>query len=107
MRRFAMATLLAATLIAAPATADRGVVGECIADGWYGNEPNMANGADGGPQEQAPGTQAGNVLPSQSPGPFVNNPNDPTNPTFGTPVGGVASEYGGQALIEYCEYVYG
>jgi hypothetical protein len=102
-----MATLLAATLIATPATADRGAVGECIADGWYGNEPNMASGTLGGPQEQAPGTQAGNVLPSQSPGPFVNNPNDPTNPTFGTTVGDVVSQVGGQVLIDYCEDVYG
>lgn len=45
-------------------------VGDCISDGFYGNEPNMANGAPGGPAEQAPGSQAGNVLPSQSPGPF-------------------------------------
>jgi hypothetical protein len=27
------------------------------------------------------------VLPSQSPGPFVNNPNDPENPTRGRSVG--------------------
>ena len=44
-------------------------VGNCISDGLYGNEPNMANGAAGGPAEQVPGTKAGNVLPSQSPGP--------------------------------------
>lgn len=49
-------------------------VGDCISDGIYGNEPNMADGSLGGPAEQAPGTQAGNVLPSQSPGPFVTNP---------------------------------
>jgi hypothetical protein len=46
-------------------------VGDCISDIVYGNEPNMANGAPGGPAEQEPGTQAGNVLGSQSPGPFV------------------------------------
>jgi hypothetical protein len=44
-------------------------VGDCISDGFYGNEPNMASGAPGGPSEQAPGSQAGNVVPSQSPGP--------------------------------------
>lgn len=44
-------------------------VGDCISDGFYGNEPNMANGAPGGPAEQAPGANAGNVVPSQSPGP--------------------------------------
>jgi hypothetical protein len=43
--------------------------GDCVSDIFYGNEPNMANGAPGGPAEQEPGTQAGNVLPSQSPGP--------------------------------------
>jgi len=62
-------------------------VGDCISDVVYGNEPNMADGAVGGPAEQEPGTQAGNVLPSQSPGPFVNNPNDPDNPTRGRSVG--------------------
>jgi hypothetical protein len=62
-------------------------VGDCISDVVYGNEPNMANGAPGGPAEQVPGTQAGNVLPTQSPGPFVNNPNDPDNPTRGRSVG--------------------
>lgn len=61
--------------------------GDCISDVVYGNEPNMANGAPGGPAEQEPGTQAGNVLPTQSPGPFVNNPNDPDNPTRGRSVG--------------------
>ena len=62
-------------------------VGDCISDVVYGNEPNMADGTLGGPAEQVPGTQAGNVLPSQSPGPFVNNPNDPENPTRGRSVG--------------------
>ena len=62
-------------------------VGNCISDGLYGNEPNMANVAAGGPAEQMPGTQAGNVLPTQSPGPFVNNPTDPDNPTPGRSVG--------------------
>lgn len=63
-------------------------VGDCISDVVYGNEPNMANGAPGGPAEQEPGTQAGNVVPTQSPGPFVNNPSDPDNPTRGRSVGG-------------------
>lgn len=62
-------------------------VGDCISDGLYGNEPNMANGSPGGPAEQEPGTKGGNVLPTQSPGPFVNNPNDPENPTRGNSVG--------------------
>jgi hypothetical protein len=82
----------AAMMMAAPASAGGNVqsgptVGDCISDGLYGNEPNMANGALGGPAEQAPGSQAGNVVPTQSPGPFVNNPNDPDNPTRGHSVG--------------------
>jgi len=62
-------------------------VGDCISDVVYGNEPNMANGALGGPAEQEPGTNGGNVVPTQSPGPFVNNPTDPDNPTRGRSVG--------------------
>jgi len=62
-------------------------VGDCISDVVYGNEPNMADGSAGGPAEQEPGTKGGNVLPTQSPGPFVNNPNDPDNPVRGRSVG--------------------
>ena len=47
-------------------------VGNCISDILYGNEPNIAAGT-GGPAEQEPGTKAGRVLPSQSPGPKVTN----------------------------------
>ena len=63
-------------------------VGDCISDLVYGNEPNMADGRPGGPAEQQPGTKGGNVVPTQSPGPFVNNPSDPDNPTRGRSVGG-------------------
>ena len=62
-------------------------VGDCISDGLYGNEPNMADGSIGGPAEQDPGTKGGNVLPTQSPGPWVNNPSDPGNPTRGKSAG--------------------
>lgn len=62
-------------------------VGDCISDVVYGNEPNMANGAPGGPAEQEPGTKGGNVVPTQSPGPFLNNPADPDNPTRARSVG--------------------
>ena len=62
-------------------------VGECISDGLYGNQPNMADGSLGGPSDQPPGTKGGNVLPSQSPGPFTNNSSDPSNPTRGRSVG--------------------
>jgi hypothetical protein len=90
--RNVVVALVAMLVVAAVAQAAGNVqsgftVGDCISDGLYGNEPNMANGAIGGPAEQVPGTQAGNVLPTQSPGPFVNNPNDPDNPTRGRSVG--------------------
>jgi hypothetical protein len=82
----------AVSLCAAPAFAagnanSGATVGDCMSDGLYGNEPNMADGTPGGPAEQVPGSQAGNVLPSQSPGPWVNNPNDPDNPTRGRSAG--------------------
>ena len=68
----------ATAALASPAALAAGngspTVGDCISDGFYGNEPNMADGSLGGPAEQQPGTQAGNVLPSQSPGPFVTDP---------------------------------
>lgn len=88
-----LALAAAVTLGAAPAFAagnaqSGATVGDCMSDMLYGNEPNMADGSPGGPAEQEPGTQAGNVLPSQSPGPFVNNPNDPDNPTRGRSAGG-------------------
>jgi hypothetical protein len=93
MKKFIVCAAAAAVLIV-PATsvaagnAQSGPsVGNCISDIVYGNEPNMANGAPGGPAEQEPGTKGGNVLPTQSPGPFVNNPNDPDNPTRGRSVG--------------------
>ena len=62
-------------------------VGQCMSDGLYGNQPNMADGSAGGPQDQAPGSQAHNVLPTQSPGPWVNNSSDPDNPTRGRSAG--------------------
>ena len=82
------ATFVIATAAQAAGNAQSGPsVGNCISDIVYGNEPNMANGVPGGPAEQVPGTQAGNVVPTQSPGPFVNNPADPSNPTRGRSVG--------------------
>jgi len=71
----AVATAAAAGPVAAAGNAHSGAtVGDCISDGFYGNEPNMADGSLGGPAEQAPGTKSGNVLPSQSPGPLVTDP---------------------------------
>lgn len=54
------------------AASSEGTRGDFMSDVIFGNEPNMANGAPGGPSEQEPGTKGGNVVPSQSPGPFVN-----------------------------------
>ena len=95
-RRFFTATLVAAFVLAslaATTTSALGAgpenmttVGDCISDGLYGNEPNMVIGA-GGPAEQEPGTKGGNVVSTQSPGPWVNNPSDPENPTRGKSVG--------------------
>lgn len=85
---FAAATMLAAPVTAGGSGPTDTTVGNCMSDILYGNEPNMADGTAGGPAEQTPGSQAGNVLPSQSPGPFVNNPTDPDNPTRGHSVGG-------------------
>lgn len=95
-----------AVAFAAPASAQvYDSVGDCISDGLYGNEPNMADGSPGGPSEQEPGSQAGNVLPSQSPGPFVNNPADPDNPTRGRSVGGWMQ--GGVNIPALCQAVVG
>jgi hypothetical protein len=73
-----VAAIFAAAVASSPALAQRGqnglTVGDCISDGFYGNEPNMADGSLGGPSEQQPGTKGGNVLPSQSPGPQVTDP---------------------------------
>ncbi len=54
------------------AASGEGTRGDFMSDFIFGNEPNMASGAAGGPSEQAPGSQAGNVLATWSPGPFVN-----------------------------------
>ena len=53
------------------AASSEGTRGDFMSDVIFGNEPNMATGS-GGPSEQDPGTQAGNVLATWSPGPFVN-----------------------------------
>jgi hypothetical protein len=82
-------------------------VGDCISDGLYGNEPNVLVGT-GGPAEQTPGSQAGNVVPSQSPGPFVNTgPNEPprNDRTRGSSVGDFNQQFGGGAVPEFCRTV--
>jgi hypothetical protein len=47
-------------------------LGDAISDGFFGNEPNLLNtntNLDLGPDEVSPGTQAGTVEASLSPGP--------------------------------------
>ena len=94
MRKFAAVTVIVAATFAFSGTANAAgneqsgpTVGDCISDSVYGNEPNMRDGAPGGPAEQEPGTKGGNVVATQSPGPFLNNPNDPDNPTRARSVG--------------------
>jgi hypothetical protein len=80
-------------------------VGDCISDIVYGNEPNMADGSPGGPAEQEPGTKGGNVVPTQSPGPFLNNPTDPDNPTRARSVGQFQQD--GINIPELCRAAFG
>ena len=78
-------------------------VGYCVSEGFYGNEPNLVGPyAPGGPSNQEPGTVAGRVVPSQSPGPFVNNPNDPENPFDGSSLGDYHELIDGGALPGIC-----
>jgi hypothetical protein len=79
----ATGALLGLGLAAAPATAapgDHGKgVGGCI-DQLYGNATN--------PRPSGHGT-----LPSQSPGPWLNNAADPDNPTWGPSLGKLIKTY--------------
>ena len=84
-------------------TQTQATVGNCISDGMYGNEPNMANGALGGPAEQAPGTQAGNVLPTQSPGPQKTLPDGTV--VRGSSVGDI--QQAGFSVPEICRGIVG
>jgi hypothetical protein len=54
----------------AVAASEEGTYGDFVSDTIYGNEPNIVGPfSPGGPEEQEPGTQAGRVVPSASPGP--------------------------------------
>jgi hypothetical protein len=68
----------AAPASAAPGDHGKGA-GGCV-DQFHGNATNPRPSGHG-------------VLPSQSPGPWVNNPADPDNPTMGTPLGQLIQEY--------------
>lgn len=96
------AALAAVAIPAATATAQsEGTVGDCISDGFYGNEPNLVDPfAPGGPEEQPPGSVAGRVVPSQSPGPLVTNPDGTVRE--GASVGDIHQEFGGGIVPEVC-----
>ena len=70
----------AAPAFAAPGDHGNGV-GGCIAGVLYGNTSNPRPSGHG-------------VLPSQSPGPWVNNPTDPSNPFPGPSVGDIIQATG-------------
>lgn len=76
---------------AAPGDHGKGV-GGCI-DQLHGNATNPRPSGHG-------------VLPSQSPGPWVNNPIDPDNPTWGLSMGALIQQFGGNAgqLHEGCPF---
>lgn len=85
-------------------------VGNCISDGFYGNEPNIEPFAPGGPAEQEPGTKGGTVVPSQSPGPFVNaGPNPPprNDRVRGSSMGDVHQQFGGGFGPAFCRALTG
>lgn len=88
---------LSAVAAAGPAQAqasedrNRSTVGYCMSDILYGNEPNLD--ADG------------HVVPSQSPGPFVNNPADPDNPFRGRSAGQFNQD--GINIPELCRAAFG
>ena len=72
----ALVTALTITpAVAAPGDNGQGV-GGCVAGNLYGNTTNPRPSGHG-------------VIPSQSPGPWVNNPADPDNPTPGPSAGDV------------------
>lgn len=88
IKKAAVATAFAAAAIvgtgapalAAPGDSGNGV-GGCI-DQLYGNATNARTSGNG-------------VLPSQSPGPWLNNTADPANPTWGPTLGSLIQLVGG------------
>lgn len=108
MKKLLMVTALAFAVGSTAQAQSTDTVGHCISDGFYGNEPNIIDPyAPGGPADQDPGTVARRVVPSQSPGPWVNNPTDPDNPTMGNSLGYYHElfEGGGLAtLSDFCPF---
>lgn len=77
------AAAVAALGVSVPAQAAPGDHGQgaggCV-DEIFGNATNPRPSGHG-------------VLPSQSPGPWVNNPDDPDNPSWGRPLGVLIQQY--------------
>ena len=93
--------LAPATVLAAGNAQSGPTVGDCISDGFYGNEPNVVGPfAPGGPAEQEPGTQAGRIVPSQSPGPKKTEKDGSVVP--GSSIGDVHQEFGGGSAPAFC-----
>ncbi|HET9810157.1 MAG TPA: hypothetical protein VFP53_00490 [Sphingomicrobium sp.] len=103
MKALILAALATGALAASADARPTDTIGYCISDGFYGNEPNLIDPyAPGGPSNQAPGTVAGRVVPSQSPGPFVNNPTDPDNPFRGSSLGDYHELFAGSGFADFC-----
>jgi hypothetical protein len=107
------ALIMPTTLLAAGNMQSGPTVGDCISDGFYGNEPNIVGPfAPGGPAEQEPGTKGGRVVASQSPGPFLNQPATGNPPprndrVRGSSVGDVNQQFGGGAVPAFCRTLTG
>lgn len=110
MRRLLItAGIVGVALLLAPATAlsagngnNGPTVGDCISDGFYGNEPNTIDPevSGVGPSELEPGTKAHRVVPSQSPGPKVTLPDGTV--VKGNSVGYYHREFGGGVVPAAC-----
>jgi hypothetical protein len=94
--------LVPAAGIAAGNAQTGATVGNCISDGLYGNEPNIVDPEveDAGPAELEPGTGAGRVVPSQSPGPKKTEPDGSVVP--GSSVGDFHQKFGGGTVPQVC-----
>jgi hypothetical protein len=110
MRRLLMTIgIVGVGLLLAPVTAlaagnghNGPTVGDCISDGFYGNEPNTVEPevSGVGPSELEPGTKAHRVVPSQSPGPKVTLPGGTVGP--GSSVGDYNQKFGGGFIPALC-----
>ena len=107
MRKAMIVVAIAGVVAALPASAmaagnnnNGPTVGDCLSDGFYGNEPNIVGPfAPDGPAEQEPGTKGGRVVPSQSPGPKVTTSGGVVD---GPSIGDIHQEFGGGSAQAFC-----